>query len=114
MVTGAEFVVSASQVGHERRLAATACTDRERWSPRIGRGRTLSRPWSASILVFAYRWVTCSAAGRTSSITRGYTGAWSLLIWTGTAARRSTRAKYARAAAAVRRAPTKTSMTWPG
>src|SRR5262249_35621309 len=45
--------------------------ERMRLSPRIGCSRALSRPWSASIALFAYRSVTCRAAGAASSSTRG-------------------------------------------
>src|SRR5262249_14399366 len=41
--------------------------ERMRLSPRIGCSRALSRPWSASIALFACRSVTCRAAGAASS-----------------------------------------------
>src|SRR5262249_35863336 len=40
-----------------------------RLSPRMGRSRALSRPWSDSIALFAYCSVTCRAAGTSSSST---------------------------------------------
>ena len=67
-----EFVVAAAQVLHE----GVPGRDRTRrvlivFSPRIGRSRALSRPWSASTRLLAYCSRTCRAAGTSSSSTRG-------------------------------------------
>lgn len=51
----AEFVVTASNVLYERVPARDhACIPVARLSPRSGRSRASSRPWSASIRLFAY------------------------------------------------------------
>jgi hypothetical protein len=44
-------------------------------SPRIGRSRAFSRPWSHSTRLLAYWSVRCQAAGSSASSTAGYTAA---------------------------------------
>src|SRR6266487_5309369 len=66
-----DVVVAAAEVLHE------CITDGEnprravRFTPRIGRSRAFSRPWSASIGLFAYCSAVCRAEGINSSRTRG-------------------------------------------
>src|SRR5215510_9755411 len=69
-----DLVVAATKVLYE---GVTGCHDAHYeivFIPRIGRSRAFSRPWSASIRLFAYCSVTCRAVGATSSTTRGYAG----------------------------------------
>ena len=53
------------------------------FSPRIGRSRALSRPWSASHRLFSYCPVLWKAAGISSSITFAKAGARSVITSTG-------------------------------
>src|SRR3954451_22057114 len=57
-----------------------------RWvlSPRIGRSRAFSRPWSHSTRLFSYWPVLCNAAGTSSSITFAKAGARSVTTSAGT------------------------------
>ena len=48
---GAEFIVAATEVLHER---VTANDHRSVFNPRIGRSLALSLPWSHSTRLFAY------------------------------------------------------------
>src|SRR5215216_6848392 len=54
-------------------------------SPRIGRRRAFSLPWSHSTRLLAYCSVRCQDAGSSSSSTAGYTGALSVVTSTGVA-----------------------------
>src|SRR6266498_267671 len=58
--------------------AITTLAPRSVLSPRIGRKRRFSWPWSASSRLLAYCSVRCQAAGATSSSTLGYTAALSV------------------------------------
>ncbi len=51
--------------------AAMVRAERVRLSQRMSRSLAFSRPWSASIALFAYRSVTCCADGTVSSSTCG-------------------------------------------
>jgi DDE domain len=83
-------------------------------SPRIGRSRAFSRPWSHSIRLLAYWSVRCHAAGSSASSTAGYTGARSVVTSTGrTLVEPMACWKNRSAASASRRAQTNTSITWP-
>ncbi len=68
---GGDVVVAATQVLHEGVPGARIRADRCRFRPRIGRSRAFSRPWSASIGLFAYCSTVCRAEGISSSSTRG-------------------------------------------
>ena len=75
-----EFVVATAEVLIEGVIDGETAADPRRFRPRIGRILALSRPWSASIRLFAYCSVTCTAAGTNSSYTRRYGPALSEVI----------------------------------
>jgi len=76
-------------------------------------GRTLSRPWSHSIRLFAYWAVLWNAAGIRPSIAARNAGARSVTTSTGSPCPRIARVKNRRAAKKSRLADTYTSMIWP-
>jgi hypothetical protein len=79
----AEFVVTASDVLHERVPADDHACSLVAFEPRIGLSRALSRPWSASIRLFAYCSVLWNASGMSSSITARSADARSVTTSTG-------------------------------
>jgi hypothetical protein len=110
---GGDVVVAAAEVLHERVPGGEDPRRAVPFRPRTGRSRAFSRPWSASIGLFAYCSTTCSAEGTSSSSTLGYTGARSVVTLTGIVSARNARMKKRRAAARSRVAESRTSMTWP-
>jgi hypothetical protein len=65
---GGDVVVAALEVLHE---SVSGGEDPCCFRPRIGRSRAFSRPWSASIGLFAYCSTVCSAEAINSSSTLG-------------------------------------------
>ncbi len=66
-----EFVVAAAQVWTKAWPVLITRSESSLLSPRIGRSRDFNRPWSASMMLFAYCSVTWCAAGSNSSSSRG-------------------------------------------
>ena len=106
------FFILFGFLGWKAWPAVTALAPASVFSPRIGRRRRFSCPWSASTRLFAYRSVRCHAAGSSSSSTLGYTVALSVTTSTGvTLVDSVARWKNRRAAPASRREETYTSTT---
>ena len=79
-----QLVVATSQVLDEGVARITTLAVRWVLSPRIGRSRAFSRPWSHSTRLFSYWPVLCNAAGTSSSITFANAGARSVTASEGT------------------------------
>src|SRR5829696_4557643 len=108
-----EFVVAAAKVLDEGVPGGDHCGGAEAFRLRIGRSRAFSRPWSVSIRLFAYCSVRCAAAGTSSSSTRRYGPALSVVTSTGAGPYFNAPVKKRRAAAVSRCSDSSTSMTWP-
>ena len=66
----------------------TTLADRSVFSPRIGRSRAFSRPWSHSTRLFSYWAVLCNAAGIKPSMTFANAGARSVMTSPGSGVNR--------------------------
>ena len=91
----------------------TTLAVRSVFSPRIGRSRALSLPWSASHRLFWYCSVLWNASGISSSMTRARVGARSVTTSTGSPWAVRAVVKNLRAEAISLWRETKTSMTCP-
>lgn len=106
-----QFVVATAQVLDEGMPSDDDARGPSVFSPRIGRSRALSWPWSHSHRLFWYCSVLWNAAGTSSSTTFAKAGARSVTTSTGSQCAVRDAAKKQRADPMSLRRETKTSMT---
>jgi hypothetical protein len=110
---GGEFVVAASDVLHKRMASGESCGRADLFES-AHRAKSGLQPAVVGLnAVVAYCSVTCAAAGTSSSMTRRYGPALSVVTSTGAGPYRRARVKNRRAVAVSRCSDSSTSMTCP-